>query len=159
MTDRLPDLGPRGEGWVFLQFVLLGALVLAGTAGPAWSGAARVVTTAVGGGLLVAGFVLALRGLLDLRANLTAFPRPRDGATLVDRGAYRLARHPIYGGIVLGSFGLALAAASPLALLVAGTITVFFDLKSRREERWLVETVEGYAAYAARRRRLIPWVY
>ena len=36
---------------------------------------------------------------------------------------------------------------------------VFFTLKSRREEAWLQERFDGYAAYRARTRRLIPWVY
>jgi len=35
----------------------------------------------------------------------------------------------------------------------------FFDLKSRREERWLEERYPGYAAYRARTRRLIPGLY
>jgi protein-S-isoprenylcysteine O-methyltransferase Ste14 len=159
MKGRLPDLGPRGEGWVVIQFVLLGALVLAGSAGPLWAGGARLLTAAVGGALLAAGFTLAARGLLDLRQNLTPFTRPKRGAVLVEHGAYRLVRHPIYGGIILGAFGWALFVASPAAIGLAALLTGFFDLKSRREERWLEEHVAGYPAYRARRRKLIPWVY
>jgi protein-S-isoprenylcysteine O-methyltransferase Ste14 len=36
---------------------------------------------------------------------------------------------------------------------------VFFDLKSRREEIWLAEQFPDYAAYKARTRRLLPWLY
>jgi protein-S-isoprenylcysteine O-methyltransferase Ste14 len=46
-----------------------------------------------------------------------------------------------------------------MALAGAVLLGVFFDLKSRREEAWLVEQFGGYAAYRRRRRRLIPWLY
>jgi protein-S-isoprenylcysteine O-methyltransferase Ste14 len=158
-SSRLPDLGPHGEGWVLIQFILLGLLALAGSLGPAWAGAAGAVSTLAGAALLGCGFVLALRGLIDLRENLTPFPRPKDGTRVVSRGSYRLVRHPVYGGIILGSLGWGLVTASPAALVMTAVLAAFFDLKSRREERWLVEHVAGYVAYREGRRKFIPWVY
>jgi len=38
-------------------------------------------------------------------------------------------------------------------------MAAFFDLKARREERWLDEHVAGYSAYREGRRKLIPWIY
>ena len=159
MSSRLPSLGPRGEGWVALQGVILVAIAWAGTLGPAWTGPARVASTVLGIALLVAGWVLAIRGMVDLRENLTPLPHPRDGATLVDRGAYHLVRHPIYGGLVLGSFGWGLVTASLPALALSALLLAFFDLKSRREEAWLGDRFPGYEAYRSRTRRLIPFVY
>ena len=78
-----------------LQFVLLALVAAAGLAGPAWGGAARTVTNALGVAFMAAGLVLALRGLVDLREALTPLPHPRDGASLVETGSYRLVRHPI----------------------------------------------------------------
>jgi protein-S-isoprenylcysteine O-methyltransferase Ste14 len=158
-VSKLPSLGPRGEGWVVLQVLLLGVVAIAGTAGPAWGGASGTVTTALGVALVGAGGLLAARGVIDLRDALTPLPHPRDGAELVDSGAYRLARHPIYGGIVVGSLGYGLVMASPPALAGTLVLLVFFRLKSGREERWLEARYPGYAAYRARTRRLIPWVY
>ncbi len=156
---RLPDLGRRGEGWFLLQLVLFGAIAAAGASGPAWSGWPELAGLALGGILICCGGVFALRGVLDLRESLTPFPRPLDGAHLVESGAYRLARHPIYGGLILGALGWGLMRASPLALLGALALAVFFDLKSRREEIWLSERYEDYPAYRSRTRRLLPWVY
>jgi protein-S-isoprenylcysteine O-methyltransferase Ste14 len=156
---RLPALGPRGEGWVVLQFVLLALVAVAGLAGPAWDGAARVVTSILGVTLGAAGLLLALRGLLDLRDALTPLPHPRDDAVLVDTGAYRLVRHPIYGGIVLGAAGYGLVAASPLTIVGAAALLGFFRLKSAREEVWLEARYPDYAVYRARTRRMIPLVY
>jgi protein-S-isoprenylcysteine O-methyltransferase Ste14 len=156
---RLPDLGRRGEGWFVLQLVLFGAIAACGAAGPGWGGWPRLVSTAVGVFLICSGGMLALRGVVDLRENLTPFPRPLTGAHLVDSGAYRLVRHPIYGGLILGATGWGLLTASPLALLGALALAVFFDLKSRREEIWLAEASEDYGTYRARTKRLLPWLY
>lgn len=156
----LPSLGPRGEGWVAIQFVLLAAIALAGPGGgPAWSGAAGAVSVLLGGPAIIVGGLLAVRGVLDLRAALTPFPYPRAGAALVDSGAYRLVRHPIYGGLILGAVGWGLAWASPLALVLAAALFGFFSLKSRREETWLAERFPEYEAYRRRTRRLIPFIH
>lgn len=157
--SRLPALGRRGEGWVVIQFGLLAMVGAAGLAGPAWDGVARAATNVLGAGLLAVGLVLASLGLVDLRDALTPFPHPRDGASLVDTGAYGLVRHPIYGGIVVGAAGYGLLVASPLALAGAAVLLGFFRLKSGREELWLEARYPGYAAYRARTRRLVPFLY
>jgi len=159
VTSRLPDLGPRGEGWVALQGVLLVAALLAGLLGPAWSGPLRWATMVLGVALMIAGAVLLLRGIVDLRENLTAVPRPKEGGRLIETGSYALVRHPIYGGVVVGSLGWGLFTASPFAILVAIAIAGFFDLKSRREEAWLKDHYPGYEAYRAGTRKLVPWIY
>ncbi len=159
MQRPLPDLGPRGEGYVAIQFVLFAVIALAGLLGPAWGGALRPVTDVAGAALIAAGGLLALRGVLDLGDSLTVVPRPRDRARLVERGSYALVRHPIYGGLVVAAVGWGLATASPVAVLAGVVLGAFFDLKSRREEGWLEERYAGYATYRARTRRLIPWLY
>ena len=158
----LPSLGPRGEGWVAIQVVLFVAIGLAGVALPtAWPEPAASVGVAAGSLLGICGGLLALAGLVGLRAAnaLTPVPHPRDEASLVVTGAYRLVRHPIYGGLVLGAASWALLRESLPALVAAGALLVFFDLKRRREEAWLAARFPGYDAYRARTRRLIPWIY
>lgn len=156
---RLPDLGPRGEGWFLIQVVILGAIAMAGLLGPAWSGPPRVLGGFVGAVLIGAGGLLAVRGVLDLGQDLTVLPKPRDGARLVETGAYGLVRHPIYGGLILGGFGWGLVTASPPALAGAVVLILFFDLKSRREEAWLAAHFDGYEAYRRATARLLPWLY
>lgn len=157
--SELPALGRRGEGWFAIQVVLLVLLAAAGLVGPAWDGPARGATVAAGVGLMVLGGALAGRGALDLRDALTPFPQPRDGASLVDTGAYRLVRHPIYGGLVIGAAGYGLATASPLAVAGGLVLLAFFRLKSAREEAWLERRYPAYAAYRARTRRMLPGLY
>jgi len=93
---RLPSLGPRGEGWVLIQGVLLVLVAAAGwSLGPDWSGPLGLAGTIVGIVLIAGGFVLAFRGAVDLGGALTPLPRPRARAELVDTGVYALVRHPI----------------------------------------------------------------
>jgi protein-S-isoprenylcysteine O-methyltransferase Ste14 len=159
VAQRLPDLGRRGEGWFLLQLVLFGVIAGSGAVGPVWAGWPRVVGMAFGAILICCGGILSFRGVIDLRENLTPFPKPLAGARLVETGAYRLVRHPIYGGLILGALGWGLATASPPALLGAIVLAGFFDLKSRREEIWLSERYGDYPAYRSRTRRLLPWLY
>ncbi|MDO8484997.1 MAG: isoprenylcysteine carboxylmethyltransferase family protein [Candidatus Limnocylindrales bacterium] len=154
---RLPSLGPRGEGWVAIQMVLLALTGLAGFLGPVCAGELRLVALAVGAILMAGGLVLVALGVRHLRNALTPLPYPVDDATLVQTGVYGLVRHPIYGGLIIGSVGWGLLTASPAALVMAVFLLAFFELKSRREEAWLEGRFPEYSAYRARTPRLIPW--
>jgi protein-S-isoprenylcysteine O-methyltransferase Ste14 len=162
MSSRLPALGPRGEGWVAIQFVLFAIIAVVGLRelaghGPLsrWAPAATLIGIAA----ISLGGVVAARGVWDLRAGLTPFPRPMAGAPLVETGAYRLIRHPIYSGLVLGAIGWGLVTGSIVVLGAAGLLFLLFAAKSQREEAWLVAAHPGYADYQRRTKRLIPWVY
>ena len=157
---HLPDLGPRGEGWVLVQGILFVLIAAAGTLPPAWDGPARAASVVLGVILVGCGGVLALLGSRDLNVggSFTAVPKPRATGSLVETGVYARVRHPIYGGIVLAAVGWGLACASPVSLLLAAVLLGFFFLKSAREEIWLAERFPDYPAYRARTRRFIPFV-
>jgi protein-S-isoprenylcysteine O-methyltransferase Ste14 len=158
MTD-LPSLGPRGEGWVLIQGVLLVLVAAAGwSLGPDWSGPVRIAGVVLGIALIATGIVLVVRGVADLGSAMTPLPRPREDAELVETGAYGLVRHPIYGGLMLAALGWAIVQASIVAVLLAAALATFFHLKATREERWLEKRYPDYAAYRARTRRFIPWI-
>jgi len=153
----LPSLGPRGEGWVLIQGVLLVGVVAAGWLfGPAWSGPPRLAGIVVGIVLVTGGVVLGFRGVADLRDALTPLPRPRDGAELVETGVYAFVRHPIYGGLILAAFGWAIVQASIVAVALVVLLAAFLRVKSTREEAWLEQRFPAYAAYRMRTPRLIP---
>ena len=154
---RLPSLGRRGEGWVALQFGLLALTGLAGLVGPAWDLGIRPLEIAAGAVLMAAGLTLAGLGIRDLRQALTPLPYPRDDSELVQTGVYRRVRHPIYGGLIVGSLGWGLATASFAAIAMVVVLFGFFELKSRREEAWLETRYPDYPDYRARTGRFIPW--
>ena len=157
---RLPALGPRGEGWVALQFLLIGATVIAcWWFGDAWSGDARVVGGIVGNVLLVAGLTMVVIGSLGLAGSFTVLPRPPDRATLVTGGLYGIVRNPIYAGLIAAMVGADLGSASLVGLGLAAALAVVLDLKARREETLLRRRFPDYAAYAARTKRFVPGLY
>lgn len=157
---RIPELGPRGEGWVVLQaLAILGIVVCSilflDLPAPGPVGIARAVTgvSAAGGGTAL----LAL-GVVGLGSALTPLPRPRAGATLRRAGVYGHVRHPIYGGLLLAGAGSSIAVA-PLALLPTAALAVVFALKARREEAWLSAAHPEYDEYRSTTpRRFLPWV-
>ncbi|RIK28977.1 MAG: isoprenylcysteine carboxylmethyltransferase family protein [Chloroflexi bacterium] len=150
-------MGSRGEGWVIGQFVI-GAAVLAATFFtrvelPLW-------LHYLGGALFILGGGIALAGLLRLDGNLSPFPKPKDGNhTLVTSGVYSLVRHPIYSGVAIGALGWTLWWGTLLGIALAIVLFIWFDLKARREEKWLVEKYPAYAAYRTRVKKLIPFLY
>jgi protein-S-isoprenylcysteine O-methyltransferase Ste14 len=158
--SRLPSLGPRGEGWVALQLLLLLAIVAAAMALPLPVGdSVEQVARVVGLGALVGGLVVFALGIVTLGSSLSPLPAPLPSAELVERGIYRFVRHPIYTGLVLAALGGSVYTVSPLAVGLTALLAVVLDLKARREEAWLRERFAGYAAYAARTKRFIPGLY
>ena len=154
--------GPNGEWYVVVQIILFGLVAFAPANLPGqsiWNEPGR--TIGIVAGLIVGGIggLLVFAGLFSLGSNLTAVPRPKENAHMVEHGAYRVVRHPIYSGIILGSFGLGLLRGGWLALLYALVLFIFFDIKSRREEKWLQEKYTDYAEYQTRVRKLIPFLY
>jgi protein-S-isoprenylcysteine O-methyltransferase Ste14 len=154
--------GERGEWYVVIQFFLI-LLVIFGPRSfnsmPCWFSSPGRSASYAGAALLLSGFILALAGTINLGRNLTPLPSPKRDAILVQSGAYRLVRHPIYSGILLMAFGWSFAIHSIPTLFYAALLFGFFDLKSRREEIWLVQKFPEYTDYQRRVRKLIPLVY
>jgi protein-S-isoprenylcysteine O-methyltransferase Ste14 len=155
-------MNAKGEWYVVAQVFLFGLIAL----GPAWIDVeldlperARQAGLLVGVMLSSAGLGLTTLAVLWLGDNLSVLPHPKDRATLVRSGPYALARHPIYSGLILGAVGWALIHASVMTLIYAVILFVFFDAKSRREERYLARQFPEYADYQQRVRKLIPFVY
>jgi len=158
--SRIPALGSRGEGWVALQLILLGAIAISGWLfGGAWPGVAQQALLVVGGLLIVGGLAIAALGVVNLGPSLSAMPRPTDQAVQISHGVYSQIRHPIYAGLVCAAVGWSLVTTSLVALALSVVLAVVLDLKSRREEQWLRERFAGYAAYAARTKRFLPGIY
>ena len=157
-----PGPGHRGEGYVAAQFVLLVLVIVGPTQFGGWPRGTIVATASVNAAVLVlviAGVLLLGAGTRQLGANLTPLPYPKKGSTFVDRGIYRLVRHPLYGGLMLLAVGWSVRRGGGLALLYAGLLIALLAAKSRIEERWLVARYPDYGAYCARTKRFLPFVW
>jgi protein-S-isoprenylcysteine O-methyltransferase Ste14 len=78
---------------------------------------------------------------------------------LVTRGPYRFIRHPIYSAVVLFSFAGAFAHASVPAVGLAFVVLLGALVRMLLEERLLLARYPEYADYAARTKRMLPWIF
>jgi protein-S-isoprenylcysteine O-methyltransferase Ste14 len=125
---------------------------------PAWPGAVATVLRIAGVVLAALGAALLVWSSHVLGSALTPFPQPRAGAALVERGPYRLARHPVYGGGLLFFGGVSLAR-SILGLALTVALALLWWRKSLAEERRLEAAYPEYPEYRARTpRRFLPYV-
>lgn len=152
--------GARGEWYVAAQAALFLLILFGPRAGSRFGFLPySAIASVVGACLIVAGGLLTCAGVFGLGKNITPLPRPRENTTLVQSGPYRIVRHPIYSGLIVMVWGWGLWACDWLIIVYAVALFCFFDIKSRREERWLQEKFSEYAGYQARVRKLIPFVY
>jgi protein-S-isoprenylcysteine O-methyltransferase Ste14 len=154
--------GTRGEGFVVAQGLLFLLIVFGPRHVPGlapWPPGLAKAACITGIVLLATGSTLALAAVFRLGRSLTPLPYPKEGAPFVRAGAYALVRHPIYAGAIQMGFGFALLVQGTLTVAYAILLLIFFDVKSRWEERWLVTRHPGYADYRRHVRRLIPFVY
>jgi protein-S-isoprenylcysteine O-methyltransferase Ste14 len=149
----------RGGGWVAAQFALIALVVIAVVIPPDWPSGARGVLPVVGAVLALAGAAVAVAASRALGRGLTPFPRPAEGAALVERGPYRVVRHPVYAGGLLFFVGWSLYA-GPVALALTVLLALLWAGKTAVEERYLRDVYPAYGDYASRvRSRLVPGVY
>jgi protein-S-isoprenylcysteine O-methyltransferase Ste14 len=109
--------------------------------------------------LLAGGIVVAVAGYRALGSSHSPWTTPIDDGRLVETGIYARIRHPIYAGWCLGALGGELLAGSIVGVGVALALVVFYDRRSREEERFLADRYPDYAAYKRRAERFIPGVY
>jgi protein-S-isoprenylcysteine O-methyltransferase Ste14 len=109
--------------------------------------------------LVVIGLGFAIWARHHLGANGSAEVSIKDQHQLVVTGPYRLARHPIYSGILLAVLGTAIAVGRTRAALALGLALIGLWLKLSIEERWMVETFgSAYRDYQTEVAALIPFV-
>ena len=131
----------------------------AGILGPAWPAAAHIWLAIAAGLVGLVGLYLFVGGITTLGRQLTPFPMPVAHGSVKQGGAYRLVRHPMYGGALLLTLAWSLVS-SPVALLPWAIAVVFLDTKRRREEAWLSEQHPEYEEYRQKvHAALMPFVW
>jgi protein-S-isoprenylcysteine O-methyltransferase Ste14 len=135
---------------VALQFAFMAVMVLR-------TDAARVGLAFAA--LVAAGLALGLWAVSANRpGNFNIRPEPKEGGALVTGGPYRWIRHPMYLAVlvVMAAFVVAGDAVQALLWLLLAAVLA---AKAVREERGLVLVHPGYAAYRARTRAIVPFLF
>jgi protein-S-isoprenylcysteine O-methyltransferase Ste14 len=108
--------------------------------------------------LFATGLGLAVWARIYLGRNWGTPMTQKVEPELVTTGPYRLVRHPIYSGILLGFAGTALAINGYWAIIF-GVCLVYFIYSARVEEGIMTRAFPAtYPSYRARTRMLIPFV-
>ena len=111
--------------------------------------------------LMFGGLIFRWWAIRVLAQFFTVDVSIRDDHRLVRDGPYRWLRHPSYTGALATFYGFALALGNWASLLaVTMPVTAAFLRRIRVEEQALREAFPvNYPAYAARTRRLLPWIW
>lgn len=103
------------------------------------------------------GLILTVVGTLGVsitRAQLgkywSAAARLQPDHAVVEVGAYRVVRHPLYAFAILQAIGTGLAFPTWWNLVLSLMVTVCFVLKTSGEDRFVLAALTGYKEYASR---------
>jgi len=120
---------------------------------PAVSAAALLIF----GGVFV--FLIRLMAINEFFSAAVRWQKDRGHAT-VREGPYRVVRHPGYAAMILQFLAIPFALGSLWAVLPALGAAAAYVLRTAREDRFLLETLPGYPAYARTVPfRLIPGIW
>jgi protein-S-isoprenylcysteine O-methyltransferase Ste14 len=114
----------------------------------------------LGIGLMIAGILIRQWSIAVLGRYFSRTVGVQEGQAVVDRGPYRLVRHPAYTGSLLTMVGLGFVLQSWGAVLVLiAFFGVAFGYRIHVEEAVLTSKLgDEYVAYAKKTKRLIPYV-
>jgi protein-S-isoprenylcysteine O-methyltransferase Ste14 len=113
---------------------------------------------AIGAVLFASGIALAIWARVHLGRNWGMPMSQKAEPELVTSGPYRLVRHPIYSGLLLGLLGTALAN-NLIGLIVVAILCAYFYYCASVEERNLTATFPAvYPAYRSSTKMLVPFI-
>ncbi|HNT22682.1 MAG TPA: isoprenylcysteine carboxylmethyltransferase family protein [Saprospiraceae bacterium] len=102
------------------------------------------------------GLIVLFLAMAQLNTNLTPWPSPKIGGTLVSSGLYRFVRHPIYAGILVFAICFALYSGTGSRLILSVLLWLLFHFKSSYEEKLLSAKFPEYEEYRTRTGRFVP---
>jgi protein-S-isoprenylcysteine O-methyltransferase Ste14 len=107
---------------------------------------------------LLAAVLMVWARLTFGRRSFHATAGPTEGG-LMTSGPYRVLRHPIYSAVIYAVWAGVISHWSFINLALAAAVTFGLALRIISEERLVSERYPEYADYAARTKRIIPFVF
>jgi len=109
----------------------------------------------------ITGIVLRCYAVFSLGEFFSTTVITQDSHILIEKGPYRVIRHPAYTGLLSSFFAAGIAMGDGLALLILiCPIAYVLSQRIRIEEQWLSKHFGNiYNDYCLRTKKLIPWLY
>ena len=112
-----------------------------------------------GAGLCVAGLGFCIWARVTLGRNWSGAVTLKEEHELIERGPYRLVRHPIYTGLIAMCMATAIVLGHVGGIIGLVLVFISFWIKLSDEERVMLKQFpDQYAAYQQRVKRIIPFV-
>lgn len=164
ITTQATRYPPRVSLHWFMSLALFAQLLAFGVAfwAPARFSAGSIIPMFwLGLVLLLAGSMLRRHCFRMLGENFTIDVRASESQPVIDRGAYAVIRHPGYaaGIVMLVAVGLALGSYISLGILAVTAVFIYLRRIAFEERALEAALGEKYRAYAAGRKRLLPYIY
>ena len=106
--------------------------------------------------LVLAGTCWAVWSVRFLGRSISVIAQARE---VVDRGPYRLVRHPLYVGELVSTLGVAIIVGTGWAFCAWALLCVLEAYRALLEEQVLLAALPGYRSYRARTAALLPGVF
>ncbi|MFX1563836.1 MAG: methyltransferase family protein, partial [Promethearchaeota archaeon] len=122
-------------GWFFFQPALL----------------VLVVIQLVGGIIYVSAIVITMISIISLRLQGKPESGFEDTTTLIERGIFRVVRHPLYLGLIFWSIGLILLIQSIPTIILGIVAIICLGLAAKKEDQYnIVKWGNSYSSYMGR---------
>jgi len=168
VRDRRQGTGgtARDKGTRFLNVAAMlvgvgGAAATSAVQSTFFPGGRSETTFWIGIGIMALGLALRVWAVVTLGTSFRTTVETHADQEVVDRGPYRLVRHPSYSGLVMTCCGYGIAVQNWISLALA-VIPPLAALLYRIgvEERILATALgDSYSAYMKRTKKLIPFVW
>jgi protein-S-isoprenylcysteine O-methyltransferase Ste14 len=111
--------------------------------------------------LVVTGLAIRISSILTLRKQFTYTITEVEQHELIEKGLYRVIRHPGYLGQLLIFLGITVALSNWLSVLLMMILVIpGYIYRIHTEEQFMIKQFgEAYLTYRERTRRLIPRIY
>jgi protein-S-isoprenylcysteine O-methyltransferase Ste14 len=154
--------GDKGSLWVLYILITIGYF-LSFAIGATKIGRVYYWDTffAIGVTLITIGLITRIQSMLTLKQYFTYSVAKVDNHKLIERGLYKVIRHPGYLGQLIIFIGISISLSNWLSIL-AMTIPIMigYGYRIKVEERFMLEQLgKDYLDYQKRTKRIIPMIY
>jgi len=155
-SNTYGEPGKRGEIWLVFELTAVFCILL-GDTGIAILPFSRQIVFMTALASTCSGVALIVSSLKYMGNGVSLLNAPATDQLQTD-GPYEFLRHPMYGGIVLTSFGVSVLTNSVSRLLATVVLALILDQRASGEERLLLEKHgKVYEEYIDSKKKLLPW--